>query len=114
MLPGDADRDAWEKHITKYHKERLNAAVLAGIHHGSRTFFYYDDGDVPYKEALKAINPDYVILSAPKRQESKHDHPHPRAVEFYAEQVGKENVLHTGTRTGTVSFATSSVMAPMG
>jgi beta-lactamase superfamily II metal-dependent hydrolase len=96
MLPGDADRDAWEKHITKYHKERLNAAVLAGIHHGSRTFFYYDDGDVPYKEALKAINPDYVILSAPKRQESKHDHPHPRAVEFYAEQVGKENVLHTG------------------
>jgi beta-lactamase superfamily II metal-dependent hydrolase len=96
MLPGDADRDAWEKHITKYHLDRLRAAVLAGSHHGLRTFFYYEEGDIPYKDALKAIDPEYVILSAPKRRESKHDHPHPRAVEFYAEQVGKENVLHTG------------------
>jgi competence protein ComEC len=96
MLPGDADRDAWEKHITQYHRDHLKAAVLAGSHHGSRTFFYYNDGDEPYKEALKAIAPDYVILSAPRHSESRHKHPHPRAVDFYAEQVGKENVLHTG------------------
>ena len=98
MLPGDADRDAWEKHITKYHKDHLKAAVFAGSHHGSRTFFYYNDGDEPYKDALKAIEPDYVILSAPKRHESRHAHPHPRAVDFYEEQVGKDNVLHTGAK----------------
>jgi beta-lactamase superfamily II metal-dependent hydrolase len=96
MLPGDADRDAWEKWITHYHRERLSAVVFAGSHHGSRTFFYYDDGDEPYKDALRAIAPDYVVLSAPRRHESKHAHPHPRAVDFYTEQVGAENILHTG------------------
>ncbi|RUL84613.1 ComEC/Rec2 family competence protein [Tautonia sociabilis] len=96
MLPGDADRDAWEKWITRYHNGRLPAVVLAGSHHGSRTFFYYNDGDEPYKAALKAIAPDYVVLSAPRHSESRHKHPHPRAVDFYAEEVGRQNILHTG------------------
>ena len=50
----------------------------------------------PALESVLTCDPDYVILSAPKRHESKHAHPHPRAVDFYEEQVGKENVLHTG------------------
>ncbi|MBW7992071.1 MAG: competence protein ComEC [Planctomycetes bacterium] len=96
MIPGDADRDAFEKHITKYHKERLGSVVLAASHHGSRTFFRYDENDDPYLEALDTIDPKYVTISAPKQSESKHDHPHEDALKLYSEKVGSDNVLHTG------------------
>lgn len=96
MLVGDADRDAWEKHITNYHKKRLPADVLGAAHHGSRTFFRYDKKEDPYQDALDAIDPDYVVLSAPTSKESQHDHPHDDAVELYEDKVGKDNVLHTG------------------
>lgn len=96
MLAGDADRDAWEKHITDYHRERLPSRVLGAAHHGSRTFFRYTEEDDPYLDALKAIAPDYVVLSAPKREESPHEHPHADAIGYYEAQVGAGNVLHGG------------------
>lgn len=96
MLTGDADRDAWEKHITEYHAERLSAQVLSAAHHGSRSFFRYDEEDDPYKDALQKISPTYVIISAPKSDESPHSHPHEDAVGFYEEEVGADNVLHSG------------------
>lgn len=96
MLPGDADRDAFEKHITQYHGERLNAVLLAASHHGSRTFFRYAEEDKPYLEARDAINPEYVIMSAPRQEESEHGHPHDDAVELYKKSVGEQGVLHTG------------------
>lgn len=97
MLTGDADRDAWEKHITEYHKDRLGSPILSAAHHGSKTFFRYDDKDEPYKDALKKIDPTYVVVSAPTSKESPHDHPHDDAMEFYEDQVGdKDNVLHLG------------------
>jgi beta-lactamase superfamily II metal-dependent hydrolase len=96
MLTGDADRDAWEKHITDYHEERLAAQVLSAAHHGSRTFFRYDKKDDPYLVALQKIAPDYVIISAPKSSESPHNHPHDDAVGFYEDEVGADNVLHSG------------------
>lgn len=98
MIPGDADRDAFEKHITGYHKERLGSVVLAASHHGSRTFFHYEEDDDPYREALKTIGPKYVTISAPKQSESKHDHPHEDAVKLYNEEVGSDNVHHTGQK----------------
>lgn len=98
MLPGDADRDAWEKHITDYYGPlgKLASQVLAAAHHGSRTFFRYAEGDEPYLDALEAIDPEYVVISAPKREESPHGHPHEDAVALYAAHVGDDNVLHTG------------------
>jgi competence protein ComEC len=96
MLTGDADRDAWEKHITEYHSDRLSAQVLSAAHHGSRSFFRYDKKDDPYKDALRKIGPTYVIISAPKSDESPHSHPHDDAMEFYEEEVGADNVLHSG------------------
>jgi beta-lactamase superfamily II metal-dependent hydrolase len=99
LIPGDAGRSAFEKYMTKYHGERLAALVLAASHHGSRTFFKHQDEDEePYLDALRAIAPEYVVVSAPKRSESKHGHPHQDAVELYAAQVGKDNVLHTGEK----------------
>jgi len=98
MIPGDADRDAFEKYITKYHEERLGAVILAAPHHGSRSFFKYEEEDEPYLGGLKAINPDYVVISAPKQEESQHQHPHEDAIELYANQVGADNILHSGEK----------------
>ena len=96
IIVGDADKCAFEKHIAKYHKERLPSKVLAGSHHGSRTFFMENEGDDAYKDGLNAIDPEYLIVSAPKQKESRHGHPHDNAMELYRDHVGKDNVLHTG------------------
>jgi competence protein ComEC len=96
MIAGDADHVAFDKHITEYHKKRLGAFALGGSHHGSRTFFREDEEDEPYLEGLEAIDPSYVVISAPKQTESKHGHPDDDAIELYADQVGEDNVLHTG------------------
>ena len=97
MLPGDADRDAWEKHIM-YHEERLQSVILLAPHHGSRSFFHYDEEDEPYMEALEAVSPQYVVISAPRSDESQWGHPHQDAVKRYAKVVGEDNVLHTGDK----------------
>lgn len=97
MLPGDADRDAWEQNILPYHNDRAGAQVLAAIHHGSRSFFKDgEDDDTPYLTALETIDPEYVIVSAPKQENSRHGHPHDDAMGFYEDQVGAENLFHTG------------------
>lgn len=96
IIVGDADKAAFENHITVYHKDRLPSQVLAASHHGSRTFFMDNEGDDPYKKGLEAINPEYVIVSAPKVLESKHDHPHPDSMKIYQEHCGNDGVLHTG------------------
>lgn len=98
MVTGDADRNAWEKHITNYHGERLDARVFSAPHHGSRTFFKYDEDSEPYLNALEKIGPDYVIVSAPTSKESPHDHPHDDAIKLYADGVGEDNILHTGEK----------------
>jgi len=96
LFTGDADRTAWEEHITDYHGERLPSQILSASHHGSRTFFKLKEEDEPYMKALEAIDPEYVIVSAPKQSESRHDHPHDDAMELYEHHVGKDNVLHAG------------------
>lgn len=98
LIPGDADRPSFENHITDYHEERLSAVVLAASHHGSKSFFVSDDEEEPYLDGLKAISPTYVIVSAPKKKESPHDHPDDQAMKIYEEQCGKGNVLHTGAK----------------
>ncbi len=96
MIPGDADRAAFENHITNYHGDRLKAFALSASHHGSRTFFVKNEGDEPYKAGLEAIDPDYIVISAPLREESDHGHPHEDAEKLNVEYAGKENVVHTG------------------
>ena len=96
MLTGDADLDAWQLHITKYHKKRTGAAILSAAHHGSRSFFKDDEEDDPYLEALEGIDPTHIIISAPKQEDSKHGHPHDDAVKLYDDHVGSDEVYHTG------------------
>ncbi len=104
LITGDADRTAFKHHITGYHKQRLGAVVLDASHHGSRDFFKQSEEDEdPYLDALQAIGPEYVVISAPTAKESPHDHPHEDAVELYAEPVGsKDAILHTGERRYSV------------
>jgi competence protein ComEC len=104
LVTGDADLVAFREHITKYHQERLKAYVLDASHHGSRSFFMADEGNDPYLDALKAIDPKYVVISAPTADESRHGHPHDSAVKLYAAHVGDDNVLHTGKDRETFFF----------
>lgn len=96
MLPGDADRNAFEKYITKRDGDAMHAQALGASHHGARSYFRDDEDSEPYLEALNKTDPEYVIISAPTQEESPHDHPHDDAVGFYADKVGEDNVLHTG------------------
>jgi beta-lactamase superfamily II metal-dependent hydrolase len=95
---GDSDRKAWDDNgLTRYHQDRLPSAVIGASHHGSRTFFKYEEADdTPYTEHIKTISPEYLIISSPKQSESKHDHPHDDALELYGEFVDKANILHLG------------------
>ena len=97
MQPGDADKAAFEKHILPYHKERMSAQVLSAPHHGSRHFFKdSDDDETAWTDALDAINPTDIIISAPTQKESPHGHPHADAVSEYEKKCGKTHVFHTG------------------
>lgn len=100
IITGDADYNAWKEHITQYHKDRLPSTVLSAVHHGSRSFFWKDSNtDIdPYCEHFDNINPTYIIVSAPKEKESKHDHPHKEAMDLYMEKVGEDNVFHLGDK----------------
>lgn len=104
IIVGDADKCAFENWITKYHKDRLGAFCLAASHHGSRSFFVNKEGDDPCMDALEAIDPTYVVVSAPTQYQSQHGHPHDDAMEIYEEHVGKENVLHMGEDHKTIYF----------
>jgi beta-lactamase superfamily II metal-dependent hydrolase len=98
LITGDADYEAWTKHITDYHKDRLPSFVLGAVHHGSNSFFWKGeiDEEDPYKKHLDVINPKYIIVSAPKSKESKHNHPHKEAMGLYKEKVGSDNLHHLG------------------
>lgn len=101
LITGDADYDAWTQHITDYHKDRLPSLVLNAAHHGSNTFFWRGDSkdEEPYKDHLNEIDPTYVVVSAPKSNESPHDHPHKEAMKEYRDFVEDENnVMHLGAR----------------
>lgn len=100
LITGDADYDAWAKHITEYHKDRLPSFILSAAHHGSNSFFWKNDpeDEEPFKKHLETIDPTYIIVSAPKRKESKHGHPDKEAMDLYQEKVGEDQVKHLGKK----------------
>lgn len=121
MITGDSDKIAWKEHIADYHKDNLSAKVLSASHHGSRTFFKTDEDDEePFEKHIESIKPQYVVISAPKKTESKHDHPHDDAIEVYEKHVEKDNIFHQGKNRicvivdiksdGTISVKTDSAL----
>jgi beta-lactamase superfamily II metal-dependent hydrolase len=101
IVPGDADYDAWEKHITQYHKSRLPSIVFRAPHHGSNSFFWKGDpqGKEAYTKHLDTINPKYIIVSAPTQKQSKFGHPDDDAMKMYEKQTGNcDNLFHLGKK----------------
>lgn len=102
LITGDADYAAWSEHITDYHRENLPSYVLSAAHHGSNSFFWKDseavDEEEPYKDHIDAIDPRYIVVSAPRESESRHEHPHRKAMELYQNKVGQYNLFHLGDK----------------
>ncbi len=98
MITGDSDKKAWKEHITDYHKDNLPANVLSASHHGSRTFFKEDKDDEDiYEKHIENISPTYLIVSAPKQEDSPHEHPHDDAMELYKKHVDEDGIFHLGS-----------------
>ncbi len=55
-----------------------------------------------YETHIEYIKPTYVIVSAPKQEESPHDHPHDDAMKLYAKHVDEDNILHLGKNLESV------------
>jgi competence protein ComEC len=99
LFTGDSDKAAWKEHITDYHNDKLPSTVLSASHHGSRTFFKNsaDDEDV-YEKHIEMIKPTYLIVSAPKQEDSPHEHPHDDAMELYGKYVDEDGIFHLGSK----------------
>ena len=103
LITGDSDKKAWKEHITDYHKNNLPSYVLSASHHGSRTFFKDNEEDEEvYETHIETISPIYLIISAPKQDDSPHDHPHDDAMELYKKHVDEDNILHLGANIESV------------
>lgn len=103
LITGDSDKAAWKDHITEHHKANLPSYVLSASHHGSRTFFKTDKDDKDeYETHIENIKPTYLIISAPKQDESPHEHPHDDAMKIYKKHVEEDNILHLGKNLESV------------
>lgn len=99
MFTGDANKAAWQDHITKYHKDNLKADVTTASHHGARTAFKCDEDDEkPYKKHLEYIDAEHLIISAPKQKDSPHGHPNDDAIEIYEEFFEADKIYHLGKK----------------
>ena len=49
------------------------------------------------RKAADEINPQYLIISAPKQEDSPHDHPHDDAMELYRKHVEEDGIFHLGS-----------------
>jgi competence protein ComEC len=111
LITGDADYNAWQKHITDYHADRLPSIVLSAAHHGSNSFFWKDSTEEePYKKHLEEITPTYIAVSAPKKGESRHGHPDKEAMDLYKKEVGAREgaVFHLGGKRECIIVDISS------
>jgi competence protein ComEC len=103
LITGDSDKEAWKEHITDYHMDNLPSYVLSASHHGSRTFFKDNEEDEDiYETHIENIQPTYLIISAPKKEDSPHGHPHDDAMDLYKKHVEEDNILHLGANTESV------------
>ncbi|MDL0122727.1 ComEC/Rec2 family competence protein [Halobacterium salinarum] len=90
LLPGDAEQDAWDT-ILDYRGEDVleDVRVLKASHHGR------DDGF--HKEAVEAMDPEYVVLSVGAK-------PNTDAHQKYRRTCSDDTEIWSTRQYGTVSF----------
>jgi beta-lactamase superfamily II metal-dependent hydrolase len=97
LFTGDANKKAWQDHITEHHADKLKSDVMTASHHGSYTAFKNTSEDEePYKTHLDKIDADYLVVSAPKQADSPHGHPHDDAMDIYKEKFEEDDIYHLG------------------
>jgi competence protein ComEC len=92
LLTSDIEASA-ENWLLESYGNNLNAKVLIAPHHGSKTSSTFD--------FIKAVQPDYVLISAGYR--NQFGHPHPEVLQRY-EQI-KAKWLNTADK-GAITFST--------
>jgi beta-lactamase superfamily II metal-dependent hydrolase len=103
LFTGDSDKKAWKEHITDYHKNNLPSTVLSASHHGSRSFFKdsEEDDDI-YETHINYIEPTYLVISAPRKEDSPFGHPHEDAMVLYKNHVDENGIFHLGLKPYSV------------
>jgi beta-lactamase superfamily II metal-dependent hydrolase len=82
LVTGDCEKPRWDSILT-YFSNRLRADVLAAPHHGSRNGIT--------KDALNAIRPKLVLISA--GDNAAYGHPHKEALGLFRAHVGEHIVV---------------------
>lgn len=101
LFTGDANKAAWQDHITHYYKNDLAADVVTASHHGSRTAFKTDENDEnPFEKHLVYIGAETLVISAPTQKDSPHDHPHDDAMKIYKKYFDDDNIYHLAEEPG--------------
>lgn len=97
LFTGDANKKAWSEYITPHHSENLKSDILTASHHGSRTAFKENGEDEsPFTDHLEHIDAEFLVISAPKQENSDHDHPHDDALKIYEDFFEKDKIFHLG------------------
>jgi beta-lactamase superfamily II metal-dependent hydrolase len=94
LLPGDAEEAAWEKILEKWGKDKLeDVRILKASHHGRDSGFH--------REAVQAMNPEYVIVSVGAKDSSD-------AYDKYAQACSSDTEILSTRQYGTISFTISN------
>lgn len=93
LLPGDAEQAAWDEILDRYGPKKLSdVKVLKASHHGRKDGFH--------KEAVEAMNPEYVIVSVGTKDSAD-------AHQKYARTCSDETKIWSTRQFGTISFTVS-------
>lgn len=90
LLPGDAEEDAWDKILDIHGTEGLSdVTILNAAHHGRMSGFH--------REAVEAMDPNYVILSVGKKPDTD-------AHDLYRDACSDDTEILSTRQYGTIRF----------
>jgi beta-lactamase superfamily II metal-dependent hydrolase len=90
LLPGDAEQDAWNEILDYWGPEKLeDVSILKASHHGREDGFH--------KEAIEAMNPEYVVVSVGPKPDTD-------AYQDYYRACDDETEIWSTRQYGTISF----------
>lgn len=97
LLPGDTDSKIWRDSIVPQFGDLLKSNILLASHHGSYSFFEYND-DYYYRGHMDLINPQMTVISV--GEDNPHNHPNDKALALYEKHsTGDETFGHKVFRT---------------